>query len=105
MGGKKDQPANVAVEVTKVEIADNAVKFFVAKGHRKKRWVIVKEIPVYEITHIENFGNKLSVTWKDVTYTFFTKEKTDLFSGLVGQVNTILEDQRKTKQRKRRKTL
>ena len=103
MGGKKDQPANVAVEVTKVEIADNAVKFFVAKGRRKKRWVIVKEIPVYEITRIENLGNQLSVTWKDVTYTFFTKEKTDLFSGLVGQVNTILEDQRKTKEEKEEK--
>ena len=93
MSRKKNQPADVAVQVTKVEIADNTVKFFVAKGRRKKKWVIVKEIPVYEITHIENLGNQLSVTWKDVTDAFFTKEKTDLFSKLVGQVNGMLEDQ------------
>ena len=100
MGRKKNQPADVAVEVTKVEIADNTVKFFAAKGFRKKQWVVVKEIPLLEIEHIEKFGNELSVTWKGATYTFFTKEKTDLFSKLVDQVNGILEDQRKSKENK-----
>ena len=58
----KLKPKGLAV--TKFEFAANTVKFFVAKGFRKKRWVVVKEIPVYEITGIEHFGNELSVTWK-----------------------------------------
>ena len=78
------------IQVAKVEVSDSTVKFFVAKGFPKKQWIVVKEIPVYEITHIENLGNQLSVTWKDVTDAFFTKEKTDLFSKLVGQVNGML---------------
>ena len=57
----------------------------------KKQWIVVKEIPLLEIEHIEKFGNELSVTWKGVTYTFFSKEKTDVFSKLVDQVNGILE--------------
>ena len=95
MGGEKNQPAVVAVEVNKVEIADNALKFFVAKGRRKKQWVIVKEIPVYEIEHIESFGNHLSVTWKGVTSSFFFKNKNESFGKLADDVNGILEEQRK----------
>ncbi len=96
---KKEQPANVAVKVDKAEIVDNTLKLFVAKGRGKKQWVNVKEIPVSEITHIENSENQLSVTGKDVTYTFFTKEKIDLFSTLVGQVNAILEATLEDKQK------
>ena len=57
----------------------------------KKQWIVVQEIPILEIEHIEKFGNELSVTWKGVTYTFVSKEKTDLFSKLVGQVNGVLD--------------
>jgi hypothetical protein len=92
------QPVNVAVKVDKAEIVDNTLKFFVAKGRGKKQWVNVKEIPVSEITHIENLENKLSVTWKDVTYTFFTKEKTNPFGAVVAQINGILEEQRISQQ-------
>ena len=79
------------IQVSKVEVSDNIVKFFVAKGLLKKQWIVVKEIPLLEIEHIEKFGNELSVTWKGATYTFFSKEKTDVFSKLVDQVNGILE--------------
>jgi hypothetical protein len=93
-GEVANQPANVPVEVNKAEISDNTVKFFIAKGRRKKEWVLVKEIPVLEIERIEKFGNELTVTSKGVTNTFFTKEKTNSFGALVEQVNGILEEQR-----------
>ena len=60
----------------------------------KKQWIVVREIPVLEIEHVEKFGNELSVTWKGTTDSFFTKEKTDLFGKLVDQVTRMLEDQR-----------
>ena len=84
------------LEVDKFEVSDNAAKFFAAKGLGKKQWILVREIPVLEIEHIENLDNELSVTWKGVTDSFFTKEKTDSFGKLVEQVNGILEEQRKT---------
>jgi len=84
------------VEVGKFEVSDNTIRFFAAKGLGKKRWVAVREIPIPEIEHIENLDNELSVTWKGVTDSFFTKEKTDSFGKLVEQINGILENQRKT---------
>ncbi len=96
---QKKQPANVGVEVAKVEIADNTVKFFVAKGRTKKRWVIVKEIPVLEIEHIESSDNQLTVTWKGVADSFYSKDKTGSFTALVEQVNGILEEQRANQQK------
>jgi hypothetical protein len=84
------------IRVTKVEVIDDTVKFFVAKGFRKKRWVAVKEIPVYEITGIENFGNELSVTWKGVTDTFFMKGNAESLGKLRDEVNGMLEEQRKS---------
>jgi hypothetical protein len=84
------------IRVTKVEVIDDTVKFFVAKGFRKKQWVAIKEIPVYEITSIENFGNELSVTWKGVTDTFFMKGNAESFGKLRDEVNGVLEEQRKS---------
>src|SRR5208283_2546449 len=86
--------------VSKVEVSDNIAKFFVSKGLFTKKWIVVKEIPVLEIEHIKKFGNELSVTWKGVNYSFFTKKKTDLFGKLVDQVNRMLEDQLLEDQRK-----
>ena len=91
--GQEDPPKKKpkSIAVSKVEVSDDVAKFFVAKGFLKKKWIVVKEIPLHEIEHIEKFGNELSVTWKGVTDTFFTKKKIDVFSKLVGQVNGILE--------------
>ena len=50
--------------------------FLLQKGSEKSDG-LVKEIPVYEITGIENFGMSLSVTWKGFTNTFFMMEKAD----------------------------
>jgi hypothetical protein len=91
---KKKKPKGL--EVGKFEVSDNTAKFFAAKGWGKKEWIVVREIPVLDIEHIENLDNELNVTWKGVTDSFFTKEKTDSFGKLVEQINGILEEQRKT---------
>ena len=87
----KGEKKQKGIKVSKVEVSDNIVKFFAAKGLFKKQWIVVKEIPILEIEHIKKFGNELSVTWKGTAYTFLSKEKTDIFSKLVDQVNGIIE--------------
>ena len=82
--------------VTKAEVVDNTVRFFVETGFLRKRCVIVKEIPVYEIVSIENFGNELTVTWKNETFTFFTNKNAELFVNLCDEVNRMREEQQKS---------
>ncbi len=94
---KKTKPKGP--EVGKFELSDNQVKFFVAKGLGKKKWVVVREIPVLEIEHIEKSENQLTVTSKGVAEWFFTKEKADSFGPLVDKVNGILEEQRVSQQK------
>ena len=86
--------ANV-ISVAKVEINNNFLRFLVAKGFLEKRWKPVREIPIFEITNIENFGNELSVTWKDTTETFAIKESAESLSKLRDDVNVIIEEQKK----------
>lgn len=92
--GKKETPKKKQkpLEVAKLEVSDNIAKFFAtSKGFGKKNWVVVGEIPVLEIEHIEKFGKEISITWKGTTNSFFTKQNPDLFSPLIEQVNTLLE--------------
>ena len=104
---KKKKPKGL--EVGKFEIADNKLKLYAAKGFFKKKWVAVREIPVLEIEHIEKLDNQLTIKSKGTTDSFYTKQKTDLFSGLVEQVNAILEaqqiDQQKELEAKEKITL
>ena len=90
-GQDDQQKKQTDVEVDKVEVSNNVAKFLVAKGLGKKQWIVVKEIPLVEIEHVEKFGNELTVTWKGATFKFVSKEKTDLFRKLVDQVNARLE--------------
>ena len=99
------KPKTKDIPVIKVEVIDDTVKFFDAKGFLKKRLVVVKEIPVYEITVIENFGNELSVTWKDVTHTFFMKGKAEAFGKLRDEVNRMLEEHQKSLENNEKATL
>ena len=71
------------------------LKFFVAKGFPKKRWVSIKEIPVYEITSVESFGNELSISWNGSVYEFIFKKKNESFVMLRDQIRGLLEGQRK----------
>jgi hypothetical protein len=88
---KHKQKSN-GLAVAKYELSENAVKFFAAKGFPKKQWVLIKEIPLQEITNVESFGNELSLTWNGVVYEFALK-KPESFSALRDQIVGILEDQ------------
>ena len=98
--GQGDPKKQMGIKVAKVDVSDNVAKFLVAKGLGKKQWIVVREIPLVEIEHVEKFGSELSVTWKGTTESFFTKEKRDLFGVLIDQVNKMFEDQRKSKENK-----
>lgn len=82
--------------VAKYEIAENKVKFYVTKGLFKKRWVLFKEFPVYEITAVEFLGNWLSLIWNGTSYPFVLKKKTESFAKLKEQLSSILEEHQKT---------
>jgi hypothetical protein len=86
--------------IAKVGIIDSTALFFVLKDPVKKRFVAIKEIPVYEITSVENVGNELSVTWKGVTDTFFMEKNAESFGKLRDQINWMLEEQRKSSENK-----
>ena len=86
------KPGSKRLAVDKYELTDNIVKFFVAKGVLKKRWVTLKEIPVREITNIETFGNELNVTWNSAVYSFILKKQSESFSSLSEKIRDLLEE-------------
>lgn len=91
----KPQPKPKALTVSKYEVSDNLVKFFVAKGFPKKRWILIKEIPIHEVTSVESFGNELTITWNGTVYSFVFNKKTESFSALRDQIKGLLEEQQK----------
>jgi len=52
---KINKPNSKGLDITKYEISHNKIKFFYAKGFLKKRWVLIKEIPIQEISGVESF--------------------------------------------------
>ena len=95
---KKWKPKGTAVG--KYEIAEDKVKFSIMKGFAKKRWVIVKEFPIYEITAVESIKNWISFTWKGEAYPFVLKKKTDSFVKLQEQIQGMQEENQKALQKK-----
>ena len=91
---KPKQKSN-ALKIAKYEVSDNSVKFFAAKGFPKKRWVLIKQIPISEVTSVESFGNELSLTWNGAVYSFVFNKKTESFSALRDQIRGFLESQLK----------
>jgi len=87
---------NKGLLIEKYELSNDVLKFFVAKGFPKKRWVQIKEIPVYEITSIESFGNELSISWNGSVYKFIYKKKNESFVMLRDKIRGLLEGQQKT---------
>ena len=92
----KTNPKPKGLAVTKYELSDNVVKFFATKGFLKRASVILKEIPILEITTIESFGNELNVTWKGIIYSFVFKQKSESFRPLQDQIQGLLEEQHHT---------
>jgi hypothetical protein len=82
--------------VSEYELSNGTLRFFDVKGLLKKKWTLVKEIPVYEITSIESYWNELSVTWNGVTNLFFRKDSFESFSDLRQKILVLLEERRKT---------
>jgi|WetSurMetagenome_2_1015567.scaffolds.fasta_scaffold31323_3 hypothetical protein len=91
----KPKPKPKGLAITKYEISENALKFFVAKSLKKWR-VAIKEIPIKEITGVDSLGNELTVTWKGVTNSFVIKKKGEVFSKLRDQIQGLIDEQRKT---------
>ena len=82
--------------ITKYEISDNKIKFFDAKGFPKKHWVLIKEIPIQEISGIESFGNELRITWNEEVYTFVSKKNSESIISLCDNMQSLLKDRKKT---------
>jgi hypothetical protein len=93
---KKGHPKLKPTAIETYEVTTETLKFYVEKGLLKKRFVIVKEIPVYEISSIESLGNELSVTWKGATDRFVLKKKSASLSALREQIQGLLDEHRKT---------
>jgi hypothetical protein len=92
----KSKPKGLVVD--KYELVESTVKFFAAKGFPKKHWVVLKEIPVQEITGIESSGNDLSVTWNGVVYFFVLRKKSESFVSVRDQIHGLMVDQSKSVQ-------
>ncbi len=81
--------------VTKYEIAQDKIKFYAAKGAIKKRWVVINEFPIYELSAIESLGNWISLTWKDTAYPFILKQKGASFAKLNEELVVLQEEYRR----------
>ncbi len=90
----KRKPKPTGVTVAKYEIAEDKVKFYTTKGLLKKRWVLLKEFPVYELTAVESVGNWLNLTWNGTAYPFLLKKKAETFTKLQQQILALLEERK-----------
>ena len=85
-----------SLAIIKYEVSDNKIKFFDAKGFPKKRWVLIKEMPIHEISGIESFGKELKLTWNEEVYTFVFKKESESVTSLYDQIQSLLKDRQKT---------
>lgn len=85
------------LKVAKYEVAEDKVKFSNMKGLFKKRWVVEKEIPIYELTAVETQANWLSLTWNNTAYQFMLKSKSESFAKLQEQIQTLQSERQKAK--------
>ena len=92
---KTDQPKPDKLMVEKYELTNDLLKFFVAKGFPRKQWVLIKEMPIYEITSIESFGNELRIVSNGSVCEFIFKEKNESFVMLRDQLRGLLEEKQK----------
>ncbi len=88
-------PKHEVTRVERYEISNYILKFLVEKGLFKKRWAVIKEVPINEITLINGSGNELWVTWKGVTDSFVIKNTESSFKGLPEQIQSLIDEQQK----------
>ena len=95
----------VGLPVAKYDVAEGKVRFFNKTGLSKKRWVVAKEFPVYEITEIDHLGNWLSLSWNNEVYPFILNPKGASFANLVQQIAELQEEHQKNLQKTQRTAL
>ena len=93
---KLNRPKSKVLGITKYEVSDNKIKFFDAKGFPKKRWVLIEEILIQEISSVESFGNKLKITWNEEVYTFVFNKKFESVISLRDKIQSMLKEKQKT---------
>jgi hypothetical protein len=81
--------------ISDYDLSNGNLRFFDKKGLLKKQMMLIKEIPVYEITNVESYWNELSVTWNGATNLFFRKDSFESFSDLREKILVMLEEHRK----------
>jgi len=84
-------------KVVKYEVSESRIKLFATNGFFTKKWVLIRDIPVLEIEKIESEANKLTVTWKGTSESFYTNKETVSFKTLVDQVGRTIEERQKNK--------
>jgi hypothetical protein len=118
-GRKKTEPQPVEVEivakpksrklagfpVAKYDLAEDKVRFSNRVGLFKKRWVVAKEFPIYEITGVESLGNWLSFSWNNERYHFILKPKGSSFANLAQQIAVLQAEYQKNLQKTRQAEL
>jgi len=88
--------------VSDFEVSNGTLKFFNTRGFIRKKIVVVREIPVSEISTVESYWNELSITWNDVTNIFFKKNSYESFNDLRDKLRAMLEEHRITLQQNER---
>jgi hypothetical protein len=90
-------PKPPMIWISKAEIADNKLKFSTKQGLLRKKWVILKEIPLTDLFLLESVGSTLTVTTKDATFMFGYPKKGESFSKFQTEVAEALEAQHKAR--------
>lgn len=88
----------VGLKIARYEVAEEKVKFSNPKGLFKKRWVVEKEYPIYEIGNVETQSNWLSLTWNNQVHQFKLKRKDETFTNLYEQIQTMQTEHQKAKE-------
>ncbi len=96
---KKPKGKTKSLKVIKFEVSEDIIKFSAAKGFFRKKSVVIREIPVPEVEKIEGGDNKLTLTWKGTSESFYTEEKTVSFKPLIDQINGALDEKQKILER------
>ncbi len=96
---KQKQRKLTGTAIAKYEIAEEKVKFYAAKGFFKKRWVVVKEFPVSEVSAVESVDNWISLTWNGAAYSFILKKKAESFAKLCEQIQSIRDEGQKKREK------
>jgi hypothetical protein len=81
--------------ISEYELSNDTLKFFKVEGLLKKKRLQIKEIPIYEITKIDSYGNELNVTWNGVTSLFSSKNRIKSFSELQQKILVMQEEHQK----------